>query len=362
MRIGLIVSRRGPSGLWALTCDTSAMLAAAEINARGGVQERPVELVLADTGLVQSEAAYAARALVEVDEVDAIVGMHPSHLRGSIAQAIAGRVPYVYAPMYEGGEQSRNVLPIGATDDELLGHAVPQLMQRRRAQRFFVLGNDYVWPQQAAAAAARVVARHGGHLVGSRLVRFGAPDYGEVLAEIARSAAQVVITLLLGEESVRFNRAFAACGMAARVLRLGLGIDETVLYGGGQHAHENLYAATTYVAPGAARDGDRFVELYRANFGSAVPPPTVFGKACYDGVHLLAGLAPAGGRAQAGVAKAGGLGTAGSRPVVAGLGQQFSQLAKRLPLRHTLPPTLIDTARVHLAEAQGLELRVLAPC
>jgi urea transport system substrate-binding protein len=344
LRIGLIVSRRGPAGLWAATCDACTMLAAAEVNATGGVPGRRVEVVPADAGMLESEAWSAARDLVEVEDVDAVIGMHPSNVRGAIARGIAGRTPYVYSPMYEGGELRRDVLPIGATDDELLGYAIPVLMERRRVRRFFLLGNDYVWPRRAALVAARMIAQHGGRVVGMSMQRFGIEDYSEVFAKILHSSADMVVTMLLGEEAVRFNRAFAAAGLAGRVLRLGLAVDETVLYGAGADAHENLYVATSFVAARPARHSERFIELYRDNFGSAVPPATVFGQSCYDGVHLLAGLA-----------------RSGRRPDAEALRRGFSRLASRRPGRLALPETLMAAAaQIHLAQAEGLELTVVA--
>jgi len=344
MRIGLMVSRQGPSGLWAVTCDACTMLAAAELNARGGVRDREIAVVLGDAGTTGAEAAFNASRLVEIDAVDAVVGMHASNLRAAIARGLAGRVPYVYAPMYEGGEQNRHVLPIGATDEELLGLAIPTLMERRRAQKYFLFGNDYVWPRRAALSAGRIVAAHGGRVVGASLVPFGSDDYDETFARIRRTNADAVVSLLLGEETVRFNRAFAAAGLSARVLRLGLAVDETVLYAGGAHAHENLYVPTTFLAAARAPRGDNFVELYRDSFGALAPPATVFGQSCYDAVHLLAGLAHAGRRADDG-----------------GLRHRFSRLAGRHPGRRALPPTLMAaSAGVYLAEAKGLELKVLA--
>lgn len=340
MRIGIIISRRGPCGLWAFTGDACTMLAAAEINAAGGVRGRTVELRTADAGLTAPEAHAAARHLVEVDGVDAVVGRHPSDVRRPISAGIAGRVPYVYTSMYEGGERDPNVLSIGGTDAVLLGHAVPRLMERRGARRFFVLGTDSLWPRSGVVSAARMIARHGGQVCGARLAPVGAADDEAVLAEIRRSGADAVLTLLLGDENVRFNRAFAAAGLGARMLRLCVGIDETVLYGGGADAHENLYVATTYVA-GAAHDG--FAEQYRTGFGAHVPPATVFGRSCYEAVHLLATLAQGGGKRDA-----------------APLRERFRRLTSGATPA-ALPATLRRaTGRAWLAEAEGMELRVVA--
>src|SRR5437016_4773572 len=79
MKIGLLVSRSGPAGLWAPSADAGAMVAAAEINAAGGVLGRRIELMIADVGWSERQATTAAETLVEVERVDAVVGMHPSN-------------------------------------------------------------------------------------------------------------------------------------------------------------------------------------------------------------------------------------------------------------------------------------------
>jgi len=336
-----MVSRSGPGGLWAFSSEACSMLAAAEINARGGVLDRPVELVIADAGASAAAAEGAARNLVEVDEVDAIIGRHPSNVRAAIADGVGGRVPYIYTSNYEGGEAGRNVLPTGSTDEQLLGYAIPLLMERREVRRFFVFGNDYVWPRHAAAVASRVIRRHGGTVVGASLVPFGIGDYGDVFARITRSAADAVVTALLGDESVKFNRAFSSVGLAAKVQRLELAVDETVLYGAGAHAHENLFVATTYLAADRTAGHESFAESYRDGFGSAVPPATVFGRSCYDAMHLLARLSQS-GRCRGADA----------------LLRQVARLTG--PDRRSLPPSLAMPARIYFAEAQGLDFKMLA--
>ena len=149
MKVGLLVSRSGPAGLWAPPFDTGALLAAAELNAKGGVLADGIELVIADAGITDTEATAASGALVELDEVDAIVAMHPSNVRGAVKREVAGRVPYIYTPQYEGGERAPCTAAIGSTDEEMLRPSIRWLVDARRAQRFFLVGNDYVWPRAA---------------------------------------------------------------------------------------------------------------------------------------------------------------------------------------------------------------------
>ena len=122
MKVGLLVSRSGPAGLWAPSCDAGAMLAAAEINAAGGVLGRNIDLVIADAGWSESEAIMAAGSLVDIDGVDAVVGMHPSNVRGAIKRRLSGSVPYIYTPQYEGGERGPYTVTTGGTDGPSLSH------------------------------------------------------------------------------------------------------------------------------------------------------------------------------------------------------------------------------------------------
>jgi urea transport system substrate-binding protein len=344
MKIGLLVSRSGPAGLWAPSCDNGAMLAAAEINAEGGVPGGEVDLVIADAGWSEPAASLAAGTLVDIEGVDAIVGMHPSNVRAAIRRRLSGRVPYIYTPQYEGGERSPATVTIGATDDEMLGPAIAWLSEVRHARRFFLVGNDYVWPRRANAVAGQMVRGRGGEVVGSLVVPFGIEDYSAILGEIGAARPDALIMVLLGTEAARFNRAFAAAGLAGRILRFGLAIDETVLYAIGPEHSENLYTALNYFAHMHSPANDRFLELYHDCFGDVPPPVNVSCQSCYEGVLVAADLARQVGRCDA-----------------AALAKSIRRPLARATARQTLARTPMGSdLRVHLAAADGIEFRIVA--
>ncbi len=346
MRVGLAVSRRGPAGLWAPSYDTGAMLAAAELNAAGGVLGRDLHIVIADAGQVDSEARAAARNLVDIDGVDAVVGMHPSNVRAAISAGLHGRVPYVYTPQYEGGERRPYLVTTGATDDEVLGPAIAWLTEYRRARRFFMVGNDYIWPLKAHQAASGIVRSSGGSVVGQSIVPFGMRDYWPVIEAIRAMRPDVVVIALLGPEAVLFNRAFAEAGLAGTMLRLGLATDESVLCAIGAENTENLYASLCYFAHMHSTANDRFLESYHDSFGELAPPVNQFCQSCYDGVYFVANLARSVRRSD-GPALADSL----RRPV--------ARNAARSSLLHS--PMGVQL-RVHLAVAEGITFRTIASC
>lgn len=346
MKIGLLVSRSGPAGLWAPSCDAGAILAIAEINAAGGILGREATLVLADAGQTDAEAAETSRNLVDLDGADAIVGMHPSNVRSAIRASLSGRVPYIYTPQYEGGEHSPYLVTTGGTDDEVLGPAISWLSEKRQARRFFLVGNDYVWPHRAHAIANELVRSSGGAVVGRAIIPFGEGDHTSVLDTIRLAQPDVVVMALLGLEAATFNRAFAAAGFARKMLRLGLAIDESVLYAIGANQTENLYVSLNYFAHMHSAANDRFLEAYHDCFGEQSPPVNLSCQSCYEGVYFVANLARSIGRSD---------GAALARGVRRPIGRST---ARSTLLKIPMGPKL----RVHLAAADGIEFRTVATC
>ena len=64
MKIGLILSHGGLAGIWTLGCQGAALLAAAELNAAGGVLGQEIEIIPVDSGATQASAFRAAQGLV----------------------------------------------------------------------------------------------------------------------------------------------------------------------------------------------------------------------------------------------------------------------------------------------------------
>jgi len=292
MKVGLLHPRSGVGGLWGPSLEAAAMVGAAELNARGGIAGQPVELVFGDCGFSHDEAMNAVDALIDIEGVGAIIGGHASNVRDAVTARIAQRVPYIYTPQYEGGATGPATVAIGSVDAELLAPALAWFKSERHAERYFFVGNDYIWPRMAATTTRNILRREGLHLVGERFlpVRMGV-DYDQVLRQIVQSRAQVVVLALIGFAAVEFNRAFAAAGLDQKMLRFGLIVDEMVVANIGAEASADLYTAAHYFSSHRSRFNDHFLELYHDAFGAYAPPASGASIGYYEGLHSLAGLA-----------------------------------------------------------------------
>jgi len=259
-----------------------------------------------------------------------------------VAPAIGAAVPYVFTPPYEGGENSPGVYLAGETPGSQLRPTLRWLAEQGRGRRWFLLGNDYVWPRRVHAAAHRYLAEVGATVVGEQYVVRGAVDPQPLLDRITAARVDSVLLTLIGRDLVVFNRAFAGSALAQRVLRLCPALEENGLLGVGGDTTGELYATMGYFATVATDTSLEFAAAYGRRFGPHAPVPGAHSESCYEGVKLLAALAE----------KAGTLATAAIDAVADGtswLGARGRLLVRR---RHAVAPT-------YLARADGLDLDVV---
>jgi ABC-type branched-subunit amino acid transport system substrate-binding protein len=303
-RVALALPRRGPAGIFGLECRAAAELAAAEIDAAGGVAGRRVQFVHVDAGGDPAAVAATVKGLVDTAAVDAVTGWHLSNARQAIAKVVEGRIPYVYAAAYEGGETSDGVLCSGEVPGDQIVASLRWLRTELRLRRWFIVGNDYVWPRGSAVATRAGLQDSDISILGERFVPLGVDDphgWDQVLAEIEAADPDGVVTLLVGSDAVRFNRAFADTGMDATVTRFSPFTDETVMLASGSAATRNLFISAGWFAglasASAAEFGTGFARAFDLVNGtgpageSAAPQPGTMAETTYSGLHLLTGIA-----------------------------------------------------------------------
>jgi ABC-type branched-subunit amino acid transport system substrate-binding protein len=289
--VGLLVPINGSAGFWGPSSIACAQLAQAEINAAGGLLERQLRLRIVDSSDEALEVGSVTADLMHSGAIDAIVGMHTSQVRQRVLRDVARQIPYVYTPLYEGGERTPGVFALGETPEQQLRPAIDYLVDRYRARRWMFIGNDYVWPRVSHKLAARYVRDRGGEVLADRYRAFGEEDHAELLDEIRRLRPHAILLSLVGQDAVQFNRAFGECGLARDVFRLSCAIEENGLLAIGADNTAGLFVSSGYFA---SLDNDAnmaFKERYYNHFGQRAPTLNALGQSTYEGVHFMAALA-----------------------------------------------------------------------
>jgi urea transport system substrate-binding protein len=287
LRVVNFLTLSGSAGIWGPAGINGTLLAVAEINRRGGILGREIEMIFHDAGARLNDVVRTAADIVAADDADIIMGSHISAVRVALRRVVAGRIPYIYTPVYEGGEKTPGVMAIGETPKDQSRPAIEWLARTKRASRWYLIGSDYVWPWLSHKAIKKYIAGSGGRVVGEEFVPVGEHDHSAHIARIRAAKPDAVLISLIGTDSIVFNRAFAEHGLASRMLRLGGAMDETVLLGMGADSSENLFCASGYFVGMKTRENDLFRSSCEASYGRNAPPMGSIAQSNYEGLRFL---------------------------------------------------------------------------
>lgn len=291
LKVALLVPFRGADAIWGPSCQYSAVLAAAELNAKGGVLGRQIELLAADAGGDPVDVEARVRALLASDSPEVLIGVHLSSVRQQLSKAFAGRIPYIFTPIYEGGVTDDGTFAIGETPLNQLAGPVDFLIQREAARRWYLLGHDYVWPRKTHAWLSHHLRAAGAEVAGEEYQPLDKDNFETVLDRIEAARPDIVMQSLVGSACLEFNRAFARRGLDRHVLRLSGALEENTLMALEPEVRRNLYSASSYFASLNNESNRSFLERYYTVFGKNAPVQSVLSISCYEGMHFLAALA-----------------------------------------------------------------------
>ena len=286
LRVGLLINLSGVGAMYGPIARNCSEIAVDEINRRGGIAGRRVEMVVGDAGAEPPAVVATAKRLLREEKVEAFVAMHNSAVRVALVEAFAGRVPYIYTTIYEGGECSRGTYLLGTTPSQQLRPVVPWMAWKHGVRRWYLVGNDYNWPRGTNAKAKKYIASTGGSVVGEEYFPFDSDNFDAVLRRIRESGADAVLLTLVGTSSIRFNQAFGQADLSRSVVRLSTYLDELTLAAIGAKASSNLWSSAGYFTSIRTPAAKEFAAEYATRYGSAALLNDS-GQACYEGFRLL---------------------------------------------------------------------------
>ena len=291
-KIGLFIALSGPASLFGPTQKASAELATEEINKAGGILGRQIRLIPTDAGGPPAKSTKSAIRLMLDEKVDMLVGSHDSATREALVATIKGKVPYIYTPVYEGGECAFNTYVIADTPEQQIRPSVAFMMKDRGAKSVYLIGDDYVWPRKCNEQAKKYIADNGGKVVAEEYVPFGAPNkFEEIVTRIKSAKPDMVLITLVGADNVNFNRTFAGFGLDKDIARLSLLLEENTLLGIGPDSSNNLFSSMSYYANAPGEANKKFKAAYFAKFGDKAPQLGLIGADCYGGIYCAHALA-----------------------------------------------------------------------
>lgn len=289
-RVALVIPLQGPAGIFGPSCEAVALTALGLVN-DDPVLGRRMVVEIVDGGAAPATVAKNVRALMDAGRVDAVSGWHISAVRHAIAPVTSGRVPYVYTALYEGGERRPGVFCSGETPAQQIAPALRWLRDELGVRKWFVVGDDYIWPRASTYATRQFALDLDLTLTGIAYVPLGNPDFSHILEAIRVSDSQGVLLYLVGQDAVQFNRAFATSGVSERLVRFSPLMEENMLMASGLRGTTNLFVAASYFRSLATASALDLGHQYVSDHGPDAPPLNNAAESCFEGLMTLAALA-----------------------------------------------------------------------
>jgi branched-chain amino acid transport system substrate-binding protein len=218
IKVGVIAEQTGPLSLMGLANANVARMVIDDINAKGGLLGRTVELCLEDGATIDSVAEAKATKLVQHDKVDVIFGGIFSSTRQAIKRSAVtkGETLYIYPEQYEGQECDPLVFCTGPVPAQQLDPLIPWLMQKTGAKKFYLPSADYIWPRVMNKKVRQLVTANNGSIVGEEYHPLDHMEYGETVKNIMASDAEAVFNTIVPPGVVPFFQQLHDAGFQKR--------------------------------------------------------------------------------------------------------------------------------------------------
>ena len=199
IKVGVIADQTGPLSFVGLANANVARMVIGDINAKGGLLGRRLELCLEDSATDDAVAAAKAAKLIEVDQVDVVFGGIYSSTRQAIKgpAVVEGKTLYIYPEQYEGQESDPLIFCTGPVPAQQVDPLIPWLMEQTGAKKFALPSADYIWPHVLNEKVRQVVTANGGEIVAEDYFPLDHTDYTEIVEQIMSSGAEVVFNTIV---------------------------------------------------------------------------------------------------------------------------------------------------------------------
>ncbi|MDA3851678.1 MAG: urea ABC transporter substrate-binding protein [Spirochaetaceae bacterium] len=221
VKIGILHSLSGTMAISETSLRDVVLMAVEEINADGGVLGHQIEPVVVDPASNWPLFYDKAKELIVDEGVAVTFGCWTSVSRKSVLPAFEEYNALLYYPVqYEGEEQSLNVFYTGASPNQQLVPAAQYMIDEMGAEKFYLLGTDYVFPRTANKVLKAYLESVGvpSENIIEEYTPFSHQDYQSIVAKIKEFSASgnaVVLSTINGDSNVPFYKEFANQGLTA---------------------------------------------------------------------------------------------------------------------------------------------------
>jgi len=216
VRIGLVDPLTGVYAAIAQSEVVGAKYALEEINKKGGILGRPVELLIEDSANDVGTGVQKTRKLIDRDQVSFIIGDVNSGIAIAMAQVTSEKkvlhiVSGGHTDPITGTSCSWNVYRV-CNATAMDANAIASTLIEKFGKKWYFLTPDYAYGHSVQASFEKILKAAGGTSSAS-LVPLGSTDYSAYLIQAKAYGPQVLINVMGGNDQVASLKQFVQFGL-----------------------------------------------------------------------------------------------------------------------------------------------------
>ncbi len=222
IKVGVLHSLTGTMAISETTLKDTVLMMVEEQNKQGGLLGKKLEAVVVDPASNWPLFAEKARELIVQEKVDVIFGGWTSVSRKSVLPVVEELNGLLFYPVqYEGEESSKNVFYTGAAPNQQAIPAVDYLMNDIGAERWVLLGTDYVYPRTTNKILEAYLKANGvsDEDIMIQYTPFGHSDWQNIVSDVKKFGSSgkktAVVSTINGDANIPFYKELGNQGISA---------------------------------------------------------------------------------------------------------------------------------------------------
>ncbi len=268
IKVGVLFSLTGTTGIIEESLNKATLLAIEEINAAGGVNGMKIVPVVEDPASDPATFAAKARKLVVGDKCVSVFGSYTSASRKAVLPVFEKRNNlYWYPTLYEGRECSKNVIYTGAVPNQQQDEFIPWLVEKF-GKKFYLIGSNYIYPKEENNYCKKLLEKLGAEVVNEEYVPLGHSEFSSVINKIQSTKPDVIFSTVVGDSVVALHRQYRAAGLDPEKMPMAsLTTSENEVAAMGGDAAAGHFTSAPYFMVHQSPENEKFVEAYRSRWG-----------------------------------------------------------------------------------------------
>ncbi len=287
VRIGVVQPMTGPVAYDGNIYVNTVKMLADDMNAKGGVLGKKIELVIEDGACNPAQSVNAAEKLVVRDKVVGLLGAFCSTSTAAVMEvAKKHKVPLItgISTAAQLTEQGNPYFFRAVATTPMLGNAFgPVLPKALKAKRFAFLTLNDDWGRSMQASYPKAIESGGGQIVANEFFQQSDLQFLSQITKVKAANPDAIVLAANTQQAVALSKQIRELGVTVPLVGEGAWSSDSYIKLAGPAA-EGVYGLVEYVYTIKSPVNEAFVKEFQAKLKEN---PSKFAGAAHNAIHIM---------------------------------------------------------------------------